>query len=246
MENTIYPGMARQMVLSREMGLIANNMANLNTPAFKLNALLQTETVRTPESPRLQNAAPLSMVADMAVVRDTAQGSLRQTGNNLDIALQGEGYLVVGSNGGPRYTRNGHLALSADRQLVDINGLPVLDRDNQPIAIPDNAGDLAIAKDGTISGDAGQIAQIRVVQFTDEHGVVPLGGGLHVSNDLPEDATDTQILQGQLEESNVKAILEMTRLIDVTRSYTSIASFLKDEQERQRSAIQRLSGTQSS
>lgn len=244
MENTIYAGLSRQVVLSRELGIIANNMANVNTPAFKLNALVQTEHVRKPDSPALMRLAPLSMVADQAVVRDPSQGSLSRTGNPLDIALQGEGYLVVSSNGGPRYTRNGHLAISMDRELVDINGLPVLDTGNAAIEIPESAGQISIHKDGTISGDNGTIAQLRVVKFADEHGVVPLGGGLHTSNDVPEEATDTQIVQGHLEQSNVKAILEMTRLIDVTRSYQSVASFLKDEQERQRTAIERLSGNQ--
>jgi len=246
MENTIYTGLSRQMVLSREMGIIANNMANVNTPAFKLNALIQNENVRQPDSPALMRMAPLSMVADQAVVRDVSQGSLSATGNSLDIALQGEGYLVVQSNGGPRYTRNGHLAISMDRQLVDVNGLPVLDDGNAPITIPENAGDISIAKNGSISGTNGPIGKLRIVKFADEHGVVPLGGGLHTSNDLPEDATDTLVVQGHLEQSNVKAILEMTRLINVTRSYQSVASFLKDEQERQRTAIDRLSGTQGS
>lgn len=242
MENTIYAGLSRQMVLGKQMSVIANNMANVNTPAFKLNSLLQVENVRRPDNPTLAGMAPLSMAASQAVVRDTSQGSLTQTSNPLDIALQGDGYLSVASPAGPRYTRNGHLALSLDRQLVDVNGLPVLDAGGAPITIPEDAGQLAIAKDGTISGANGQIGRIGIVSFTDQFAMVPMGGGLHSTNELPQEATDTAVIQGSLEKSNVQAILEMTRMIEVSRSYQSIANFLKDEQERQRTAIDKLSG----
>ena len=246
MENTIYAGLSRQMVLRKEMGIIANNMANLNTPAFKLNSLLKVESIRAPDNPALMRMAPLTMAADQAVVRDTSQGALMKTGNPLDVALQGPGYLSVATPAGPRYTRNGHLALSMDRQLVDINGLPVLDQGGVPITIPDDAGQLSIAEDGSISGETGDIARIGVVTFKDEMSMTPLGGGLHVSNEAPQPAEETILVQGSLEKSNVHAVLEMTRLIEVTRAYQSISSFLKDDQERQRTAIDRLGGSRNS
>ncbi len=246
MENTLYIALSRQMALQREMAVVANNIANMNTAGYRSHQMLFLEHLMEPERPGAGDQT-VSMVIDQGVVRDTRPGPLTQTGNALDIALQGEGYLVVDTPAGPRYSRGGHLAIDAERRLVDGNGLPIQDAAGGPILIPRTAAEITISGTGEISIiDAGNrtelvpIGALRLVAFDEEHRLTTLGGGLYVSNERPREAEDTQVIQGTIEQSNVQPIVEMTHMIEVARQYQSTQSLIQDEHERLRTVIRRL------
>jgi flagellar basal-body rod protein FlgF len=240
MENTIYIGLSRQMALRRQLDVTANNIANMNTPGFKTHRMLFLEYLAEPDAPGPARDRPLSMVSDQAVVRDLRPGQLSRTDNPLDIAIDGEGYLVVETPAGPRYTRNGHLTIDSERRLVDGTGLALLDTNDQPIEIPPNARDIRIGGTGEITTDAGPVGRLRLVRFDDEFGLTPLGGGLHVTNEAPKEAENSAIVQGMIEDSNVQPIVEMTSMIEISRQYQSTQKLLNDEHERLRTAIRRL------
>ncbi len=240
MENAIYIGLSRQMALQRRLSVAANNIANANTPGFKAQRMLFVQFLAAPDRPGPDRGDAIAMVTDRAVVRDLRAGELEQTGNPLDVALLGDGYLVVETDAGPRYTRNGRLALDAERRLVDSNELPVLGADDRPIVIPPNSGPIVISQAGDVSVDTGPVGRLRVVGFDDELGLTPLGGGLHASNEMPVAADQTEVVQGMLEGSNVQPILEMTQLIEISRQYQSTQRLLESEHRRQRDAIGRL------
>ena len=244
MENALYVGLSRQVVLRRQLSVIANNIANAETPGFKAQrmqfGMYMVEAGRdgAGRDPRM------AMVVDRSVVRDTRAGTMERTGNPLDLAIQGDGYLVVETESGPRYTRAGRLAIDDEGRLVDSNRLPLLGDDDQPITIPRGSGTLVITPDGSVSGELGAIGRLKLVAFDREADMKPLGGGLLASNEAPREAEDVQIAQGMLEGSNVQPILEMTRMIEISRQYQSTQKLLQDEHNRQRDSISRLAGTQ--
>jgi len=236
MENTTYIALSRQMVLRREMDIIAHNLANAETPAFKGDDMLFVEYLSRPE----RRNPPMSFVQDFAVIRNTTEGPMATTGNDLDFALHGAGYFVVDTPEGERYTRVGRFQLDADGRLVTAQGHPVLDTAGAPIFIPFDEGEvdeIAVARDGTVSVDGVPLARIAVVRFENEQAMERLAGGLYGTDQPPLPAFDTEIVQGMVEESNVQPILELTRMIAVTRNYQATQNLVDTEHERQRRGI---------
>ena len=148
-ENAQLIGLSRQMALQRQMDVVANNLANINSTGFKAEAILFEEYVMPVASDRSfpSGSQQLSYVQDWATMHDLAAGSMTQTGNPLDVALSGEGFLTVQAPEGTRYTRNGALEINSDGVLVTQNGFPVLsDGGNQIVFGADETG-IAITAD---------------------------------------------------------------------------------------------------
>ncbi len=242
MENASYIALSRQATLREQLAVTAQNVANLNTPGYKAQRTLFVEYLAEPEgrASRYGVDPAVSMVIDQAVLRDIRPGPVDRTGNTLDVALVGDGYLVVETPAGPRYTRNGRLSIDIDRRLVDGNGLPILDKRDREITIPQDAGEITILEDGTITTAEGEVGQLQIVAFDRANELIPLGGNLLTTNQVPQDAVDTRVAQGMVERSNIQAAVEMTRLIEVSRAYERAGSLIKSEHDRQRDAIKRL------
>ena len=139
MENTSYIAMSRQAALRRSMDIVANNIANANTPAFKAERMMFQEYLAKPTKDD-----KLSFVEDVGTARDLSSGPLTTTGNDFDVALSDEGYFVVDSPLGERYTRHGRFQLDANGQLVTGTGYPVQGQAG-PINIPEDGGRISIA-----------------------------------------------------------------------------------------------------
>jgi len=236
MENAGYIALSRQMTLRRQMDVVANNMANLNTPAFKGQSMLFVEYLETSDS-----GEKMSFVQDIALVRDLNEGQLMATENQLDVAIVGEGYFEIGTPVGPRYTRNGVFQLNADGELVTKSGAQVLGDGGNPINLPPNSRDVTITRDGTVSTDQGPAGRLRVVRFENEQAMIKTSEGLYdARNQDPQPAEDAEVFQGMIEGSNVQGIFELTKMIETVRSYSSTGKMVNDEHERQRRAIQSL------
>lgn len=236
MENATYIGLSRLSAMRREMDVIANNMANMNSNAYKGERVMFEEFLKGP------NTGPkTSFVMDTAVLRDFRIGKLQQTGNTFDLAINGNGYLSVDTPQGRRYTRDGHLRLDADRRLVTSGGHPVLDNRGRDIIIPDGLGTPTISVDGTINVGEQQVARIDLVHFENEQELRKTANGLFATTQepLPVPASTT-LVQGMLEASNVEPIVEMTNMIELLRQYQGTQSLIDGENERLRTAIQRL------
>ncbi len=241
MENALLIGLSQQTALKRQMNVIANNLANINTSGFKKGQLLFEEYVMpvARDNNWNGNAARLSYVQDGSILRDYSAGTLKRTGNPLDIAIGSRGWLVVQTPAGERYTRNGQLKLDAEGKIVTISGDPVIG-EGGPITIgPDETG-ITIAKDGTISTSAGTKGRLRIVSFDNEHRLKKTGDSMVSSEDPPKPVEIPRILQGMVEQSNVKPVVEMTRMIEVMRSYIRTSTMLAREDELMRSAINKL------
>ncbi|WP_299616720.1 flagellar basal-body rod protein FlgF [Pelagibius sp.] len=239
MENAGYIALSRQMTLRREMDVIANNMANLNTPAYKGQSMLFVEYLESTDS-----GEKMSFVQDIALVRNLTEGTMNATDNPLDTAISGEGYYEVETPLGPRYTRNGVFRLDADRALITASGEKVLDDGGNPIVLPPDSSDVTITRDGTVTTDQGPAGKIRVVRFEDEQALIKLAGGLYDADGQdPQPAEGSEVVQGMVEGSNVAGIIELTKMIQTVRSYSSTGRMVNDEHERQRRAIQALGGS---
>lgn len=239
MENAGYIALSRQMVLRREMDVIANNMANLNTPSYKGQSMLFVEYLETTDS-----GEKISFVQDIGLVRNLTEGPMTATDNPLDLAIAGDGYFEVETPVGPRYTRKGVFQLNADGQIVTSRGQRVLGEGGQPITLPPNSTDVTITRNGTISTSQGPAGRLRVVRFENEQALVKLADGLYDADGqdaLP--AEDAEVMQGMIEGSNVQGIIELTRMIETARSYANTGKLVNDEHERLRRAIQSLVGT---
>jgi len=247
MDNALLVGLSRQVALQRELDVIANNLANINTNGFKGESVQFEEYL---SSSARADGFPLAdrrvaFVQDRATIADFSQGPLAQTGNTLDVAISGEGFLVVDTPAGERYTRNGALTRSANGELVTSEGYRVRGAQGA-IQLDQNDSDILIARDGTISAQNGnQIAdrgKIRLVRFADPQRLVKEGLSLYSAADQqPQTATPaTGLVQGMVEKSNVQPVLEMGRMIEVTRAYTSLANLITRTDELRRTAINKL------
>jgi len=239
-ENAQLISLSRQMALQRQMDVVANNMANLNTTGFKAEQLLFEEYImpvaRDKDFPRLDQ--PLSYVQDWATIHDMSSGALVQTGNALDVGLNGEGFFAVQTPAGERWTRSGAFQLSATGQLVDLNGNPVLG-EGGPIQFGPQESDITIAADGSISSSAGIKGRLRMVEFSNVEELTRQGSNLWAGG-TPLPATATRAMQGFIERSNVSGVAEMSEMIRVTRAYESLASLTQRQDDLRRTAIQRL------
>lgn len=242
MENGIYIGLSRQIVLQRQMNLLANNIANINTPGYKAQKPIFEEYLSKPEKTREE----MSLVFDYGQFHVEAQGPMKLTGNPLDVALDGPGWMMVATPEGTQYTRAGNFAMNAEGELVTPTGLQVLDDGQKPITLPDGATDIRITTDGQVTTSEGVAGRIGVVEFDNQQMLAPSGNGLYTVRDevagqiVPQPAENTLVRQNMIEGSNVQGVLEMTDMIDVSRTYQSISRMLQSEHDRQRSAIQQL------
>jgi flagellar basal-body rod protein FlgF len=243
MENATYIALSSQTALQRQMDVVANNLANLSTPAFKGEEMLFSQYL-TP----VRGAGAIAFVEDAGTTRDLRQGPIAKTGNPLDFALQGPGYFSVETPLGTRYTRAGHFRLDAQNQLVTSQGYPVLADGGRPLSLPANVNSVTVGADGTLSvGQGGSSSQtaagkLQVVTFAAPQLVDPAANGLYVTDQNPDPATTatTTVQQGMIEDSNVNPIVELTRLMGVARASGTVKDLLDEESQRQSNAYDKL------
>jgi flagellar basal-body rod protein FlgF len=244
MENGLLIGLSRQMSLRRELDVVSNNIANINTTGFKAGTAVFEEYVM----PRARHNdfahardRKLSYVHDRSTWHDLSQGPIRQTGNPLDVAIDGEAFFVVRTPQGDRYTRNGSFQINPTGQLTTTEGHPVLG-DNGPIQFQIDDRDVTISREGLISVPEGVRGKLQLVTFANRHRLEKDGSSTFKAPEdmAPVPVQNPHVIQNALEQSNVKAVVEMTRMIEVSRAYNKVASLMQQHGDIRRSAIERL------
>jgi flagellar basal-body rod protein FlgF len=245
MDNALYVGLSRQMVLRREMDIVANNIANADTNGFKVESLLTAETPGAPAA-TAEGPQPIKFVTATGVARDFGQGGLHRTDSTFDLAIEGKGFFKVTTASGDRFTRDGHFRMDDQGRLVTQGGAPVADDGGGEITIDPLKGQVTVAEDGTVSQGNERVAKIGVYQFANPSVLDKAGDNTYAnsSNQQPTTATDVKVRQGMLESSNVNPILEITRMIEVSRAYEQTAQMMASEQDLSRSSVQRLGRAQ--
>lgn len=235
MENPIYIALSRQSALRREMAVVANNVANMNTTGFKREMMVyQAFTEKVPFT------AKMDFVIDQGTATDHAQGGLQVTHNTFDMAINGPGYFQIDNGDALYYTRNGTFTLDGRNRLVTQQGYPVLDTQGNPIVIPGGQTDLTISQDGLIRLGDQPVGQLAVYEFDNNRALHKTQNTLFETDQQPKPAENSQVMQGMIEGSNVSGIKEMTSLIEVQRAYEAVKSMIDREDKRQETIIQRL------
>ncbi|MGR3621158.1 flagellar hook-basal body complex protein [Pseudophaeobacter sp.] len=235
MEAAGYATLSRQTGLMREMRVVANNIANSATTGYRSEGLIFSEYVQS--GPGQES---LSMARANIFNTSMEQGQLTQTGGSFDFAIEGDAYFMVETPQGERLTRSGAFSPNAEGDLVTMDGYKVLDAGRAPVFIPGTAESINVGADGTITADGNAIGQIGLFKPAETHSMVREDGVMfRVDGDI-EDAEDGRMVQGFLEGSNVNAITQVTRMIEIQRAYEMGQSFLETEDQRIRNAIKNL------
>jgi flagellar basal-body rod protein FlgF len=251
MENALLVGLSRQMALGHELDIVANNIANIDTTGYKADHESFGEYLMSGASEQQFTGRDrrVSFVQDRATWIDMSSGSVEHTGDPLNAAINGNGYFVVQTPRGQRYTRNGAFSTDATGQIVTSEGYPVVGTGG-PITLQPNDHDIIISpagiitvREGTSTADT-QRGTLQIVGF-DRPQLLQKDGGSTFS--APDNLTagpkppNTTVVQGAIERSNVNAVAEMARMIQITRSYSDIAAILQQQGDQRRNALQQLS-----
>lgn len=240
MENAQLVSLSRQVALQRQIDVVANNVANLNTTGFKAESILfEQYDMPTARDNDFSGNQSVAFTQDWATIHDMANGALEQTGNPLDVGLSGPGFLTVSTSAGTKYTRSGSLAIDATGTLVDLAGNPVLASDGAQFHFDAADTGVTILKDGTITTSQGIKGKLGLVEFPDPQQVQRDGNNLWTGSN-PAPAHATQVVQGSIERSNVSGVTEMANLIRVQRAYEQLASIMQRQDDLRTSAVQKL------
>lgn len=231
MNGSFYIGAAGLESQQRALDVIANNIANINTPAFKRGEVSFAELVGADGSGDAGNGVSVDPTQ-----RVYEQGELKATGRPMDVAVDGDGFIeLVAPDGSTRLWRGGTLSTNADGTLTGAQGLPL----KAMINVPTGAAPIAIDRSGVVSltaadGTSKEIGRIEIVRPRDPHAVTSAGDGLYrveSESDLavadPTDPNAAALVQGSLEGSNVQLANEMVTLMIMQRAYAANAQVVQ-------------------
>ena len=207
---------SRAVAQQRVLDVIANNLANANTPGYRAERVQFSDWLSRQTGHRMRRpaAATIAYAQDRATWREQQAGALTRTANPLDLAIAGDGYFTVRTPRGTRLTRDGRFGLMPNGTLADSAGDPVLNTAGQPIQLAPSDTHITIAGDGTMSSENGQIGKIAVVRPTDPMRLTAEGNTLMRADTPTAPVAAPKIVQGAIEDSNVQPVLEMTRMMD--------------------------------
>jgi flagellar basal-body rod protein FlgG len=245
----IYTAASGMMNLQMATDTLANNIANVNTTGFKsryvqYQAFPEISVSRVDRSGAPDIGQLTTGVEIVGTPLHFSQGTLQPTGNPLDVAIDGQGFLAVAlPNGETGYTRNGNLKLNENRELTIEGQYKVLDRSNNPMVLPPEAKKVVITEDGNVSTEAGQpIGQLRLVRFSNPKGLHAQGDSIF-RGDNPIDIENGQgakVVQGYVERSNTNVVHEMIQSITGMRLYESLQKSINTQSATLEKAVNDL------
>ena len=241
MENLQLIGLTRQMVLRRKMDVIANNLANINTAGYKSDNLLFKEYIMPVAKMDDFRASDkkLSYVQDDVIVKQFEPGSIVDTGNPVNVAINDRtSFMVINTPNGERYTRNGEFEINNQGKMVTTDGYEVMGAEG-PITFTPEDSNINITRDGLITSDRGEVGRLRVVTFDNLQALKKEGTSLFIGEN-PTPVETPNLMGGHIEQSNVHGVIEISRMIEVSRAYGSLANALKATNDLRETAIDKL------
>lgn len=245
MSGGIYMAASGALAYEKRLQIISNNLANASTVGYKMDhgqfqfidpADLPSSFV--PDSPEVSTSQAQSFWFQFSSYTDFSHGSLKNTGNDFDLALIGDGFFCVQKPDGVHYTRKGDFTLNDEGVLVTRNGYPVLG-DGGEITVDASAAayehkKFAVDEDGNVSVDGQQVGRLRIVEFPETGSLMKMGDTLFKPADNtppPQEAEDYKVSQGFVELSNVDVVKMMTEMIEVLRGYESYQKVIRSADE---------------
>lgn len=231
-----YAALSGGVAQERRLEILANNLANINTAGYKKDVLSFKSVLGTAE-----NALGNTDYVDVASFRtDFSQGGVIHTGNPLDLTIRGDGFFEIETANGTRYTRQGTFSLDASNRLVTQNGDPVVGSGG-PLTL--DGGAIMVGDQGDISVDGSPAGTIKIVQFTDPDQLEKAGASLFRHKGDEGNITtraDATVAQGFIETSNVDPVVEMVRMIEISKAYSSYQKVIQSMDDASKKLISEL------
>ena len=240
MQSPLYVALSSQLALQKRLDTISANIANASTTGYRADSVSFSSLVSTPRS------GAVAFVSQGETTVDRRAGALTQTGNALDVAVEGDAWLALQTPAGVAYTRDGRLSMSVTGQLMSATGYPVLDAGKAAVQIDPNGGTPAIARDGMISQGSAKLTAIGLFRIPQDQTLTRFGDSAFLSPTDPEPVLDfhsINLAQGYLEQSNVNSTTEMMNLITVSRAFQGAATLIDDTERKLDDAIRTLGAT---
>ncbi|WP_296742835.1 flagellar basal-body rod protein FlgF [Mesorhizobium sp.] len=237
MQDSLYVALSSQIALERRLETIADNVANASTIGFRATGV-KFEDVVSGTGPK-----SVSFASSGKTFLSTAHGSMTETGNPFDFAIQGDAWFAIDTPAGTVMTRDGRFSMNENGELMSIEGHPVLDSGGAPIQLDPRNGPPKAGADGSLRQNGQLVGAIGLYQFDPGENFVRYGNSGIVPARTPEpvtDRSDVGVAQGFLEESNVNPVLEMTRLIMVQRAFENSAALIRQAGSSTDDAIKTL------
>jgi flagellar basal-body rod protein FlgF len=237
MQSSFYVSLSSQIALEKRITAVATNIANSGTIGYRGNGSdFETVLSKTGTTP----TAYVSLASDYV---SRAQGEMTKTGNPLDVAVAGEGWLAIQTPSGTAYTRDGRLKLLETGELQTILGYPVLDAGGSPITLDPQGGTPTIFPDGMISQGGTQAGALGLFEL-DQDAVLTRAENSSVIPSKPAnpvlDFASNGVIQGSLESANVNPMLEMSKLIMISHAFENVSAVNDMMDSSQRNAVKTL------
>lgn len=226
MNSGIYSALTGNIAAMKRLDVLSNNLANVNTPGFKKDRMTFEGMLQAiGAQPRAGGGTDAPVYSETVFFTDYSPGSVKQTGNTFDLAIDGDGFFAVTTADGQRaYTRQGNFRLDSAGRLVTSDGAQV----GGGIVIA--GGKVDINGRGEVFVDGSQVGRLEVVDFPKPYAMQKIGSALFVPTDpqaTPQPVTGEKVMQGALEESNVNTVQEMVQLIETNRYFEMCSKVVK-------------------
>jgi len=237
----IYNSSSAMQYLDEKLDVIANNLANVNTAGFKRSGIaFGQQMVAEQAKHRDQITMDALPEGNIQTYVETTQGGVKQTGNSLNFALDGDGYFTVMTANGIAYTRDGSFTMDDDGYLTTMDGFAVLGEFNSPIRPFDKS--FSVSDTGDVVIDNTVVNKFLIVDF-DINEVVQRGHNLYFPKDFSSQEfrePSAQVRQGFLEDSNVQIVQEMISMIAVNRQYQAQEKAIRTNDDALNKAVNNI------
>jgi flagellar basal-body rod protein FlgF len=240
MQSGLYVTLSAQVALDRRLQTIATNIANQSTPGYR------AEEVDFKSLVSRSGDTPVAFVSHGETHISRKPGVPFKTDNPLDVAVQGDSWLALKGPSGVVYTRDGRMRMQPGGELQSLGGYPVLDAGSSPIVLDPEGGPVMIAQDGMITQGGLQIGAIGLFSL-DNTAKLKRADNSGVTSAKPAtpvlDFSTNGVAQGYVEGANVNPLLEMEKLILLSRTFENVASAIEGSESSLKDALKILGGS---
>lgn len=237
MPSSVYVALSAQVALERRLNTIANNVANMNTPGFR------AEEVKFETLLARAGGDDVAYASEGDTFVSRRAGPVNYTGNPLDVAIDGEAWFGLSTPDGTVYTRDGRLQINEAGELKSAAGYPVVDPGGSAIVLDPAGGEVVIGSDGSIAQGGRQVGALGLFTLPTESELTRFENSGVMSSEpgqQVEDLAGNGVRQGYLEGANVNPILEIAKLVTLSRAFENAASAVAQGESTQQQAIREL------